>query len=276
MEKILLVDDDVELCELIGEYLAPEGFVVETRHDGAQGLETARRGHFGLLILDVMLPKMGGFEVLRQLRATPENSAENAALSVSIAAEKRLPVLMLTARGDDVDRIVGLEMGADDYLPKPFNPRELSARIRAILRRTQTASISENATISSTRNAENADSNAEIARAVLRVGDMEMDEGARRVLRYNSENEKKNASFERVELTSVEFDLLAMLLRSAGQVVARDAMTQQVLGRKPLRYDRSIDTHISNLRKKLGSLPDGAERITSIRSVGYIYVLPAR
>lgn len=252
MERILLVDDDVELCELINEYLTPEGFVVEMQHDGAQGLEAARRGACDLLVLDVMLPKMGGFEVLRQLRA-----GEGA----------RLPVLMLTARGEEVDRIIGLELGADDYLPKPFNPRELSARIRAILRRTQTAVSSTHATDAAAAEdagaASQPDNDAPIP--VLRLGDIEMDLGARRILRNG----------ERLELTGAEFDLLAMLLRFAGTVVPRDELTRQILGRKALRYDRSIDTHVSNLRKKLGPAQDGSERITSIRSVGYIYRRPS-
>ena len=253
MERILLVDDDVELCELINEYLTPEGFVVEMQHDGAQGLEAARRGDCDLLVLDVMLPKMGGFEVLRQLRA-----GEGA----------RLPVLMLTARGEEVDRIVGLELGADDYLPKPFNPRELSARIRAILRRTQVAASPTNATDNATGATEDAGAaahaNNDAPLPVLHLGDIEMDLGARRILRNG----------ERLELTGVEFDLLAMLLRFAGTVVPRDELTRQILGRKALRYDRSIDTHISNLRKKLGPAQDDSERITAIRSVGYIYRRP--
>lgn len=238
MERILLVDDDVELCELVNEYLAPEGFAIETRNDGASGLQAAQNGDFQLLVLDVMLPKMGGFEVLRKLREKTD------------ATLPRLPVLMLTARGDDVDRIVGLEMGADDYLPKPFNPRELSARIRAILRRTQ--------------NAPATDATTEMMR-VLQVADIELDAAARRVSRNGT----------RVELTGVEFDLLAMLMRAAGNVVSREELTRQVLGRKALRYDRSVDTHVSNLRKKLGPDGEGGERITSIRSVGYIYKRPS-
>ncbi len=241
MDKILLVDDDVELCELIREYLAPDGFVIETRHDGASGLQAAQSGDYNILVLDLMLPKMGGFEVLRQLRSEED------------ASQSRLPVLMLTARGDDVDRIVGLEMGADDYLPKPFNPRELAARIRAILRRTQR-----------TQNAVAPNENAPSGLQVLRVGDLEMDEGAR-VIRHGE---------TALELTGVEFDLLKFLLRAAGNVVSRDELTRQVLGRKALRFDRSVDTHVSNIRKKLGAREDGGERITAIRSVGYLYRLP--
>ena len=250
MERILLVDDDVELCELINEYLTPEGFVVEMQHDGAQGLEAARRGDCDLLVLDVMLPKMGGFEVLRQLR---------------VGEGARLPVLMLTARGEEVDRIVGLELGADDYLPKPFNPREFSARIRAILRRTQVAASPTSPTTDAAEDAGAASHpNNDAPLPVLHLGDIEMDLGARRILRNG----------ERLELTGAEFDLLAMLLRFAGTVVPRDELTRQILGRKALRYDRSIDTHVSNLRKKLGPAQDGSERITAIRSVGYIYRRP--
>ncbi len=238
MERVLIVDDDVELCELVAEYLAPEGFVVEARHDGAQGLERALQGEHDLLILDVMLPHGSGLEVLKRLRA-------------SQAPPARTPVLMLTARGDEVDRIVGLELGADDYLPKPFNPRELMARIRAILRRARPE-----------ENAPNAASSPPPPAACLTVEDITMDAGARSVQRAGRP----------VELTSVEFDLLAMLLREAGRVVARDDMTRHVLGRKPMPFDRSVDMHVSNIRKKLGPAPDGGERIKTVRSVGYIYV----
>ena len=248
MEQILLVDDDVELCELISEYLAPEGFALETRNDGAQGLQAAKTGAYDILVLDVMLPKMGGFEVLRQLRAEENTRSGQSSKSA------RLPVLMLTARGEDIDRIVGLEMGADDYLPKPFNPRELAARIRAILRRTQNVAANDQS------------ETAQETSRFLQVGDIELDEGARRAARDQT----------RLELTGVEFDLLAMLLRAAGNVVSRDELTRQVLGRKALPYDRSVDTHISNLRKKLGPDDEGGERITSIRSVGYIYKRPGK
>ena len=225
MTKILIVDDDVELCELVGEYLSREGFEVEAVHNGDKGLERALSGEHALVVLDLMLPGMTGLDVLRRLRG-----------------ESRAPVLILTARGEDVDRIVGLEIGADDYLPKPFNPRELVARIRAILRRSQAVPAPMVASIT--------------------VGDVELDPGARSVTRNG----------ERLELTAVEFSLLEALMRSAGQVVTREYLAQTVLGRRFMAYDRSIDMHVSKLRKKLGpAAADGRERIKTIRGVGYIY-----
>src|SRR5690348_4270730 len=225
MERILIVDDDVDLFQLVKQFLEPEGFQVEGAHDGPNGLERALSGDYSLIVLDLMLPDMGGLEVLRNLRL-----------------KSNVPVLILTARGEDVDRIVGLEIGADDYLPKPFNPRELLARIRAILRRT---------------------SEARGADDKLKVGDVELDPGTRRVQRAG----------EKVELTAVEFNLLEQLLRSAGRVVERENLAQEVLGRKLSAFDRSLDVHVSNLRKKLGERSDGEERIQTIRGVGYIYPL---
>ena len=227
MERVLIVDDDVELCELVAEYLTPEGFEVEAVNNGEQGLKRALSGEHAIVILDVMLPGISGLEVLRRLRA-----------------ESRVPVLILTARGDDVDRIVGLEIGGDDYLPKPFNPRELLARIRAILRRAQKpASPSLDKVV---------------------VGDVELDPAARMVRRAG----------DPVELTSVEFGMLEALMRAAGQVVTRDQLAQSVLGRKFMPYDRSIDMHVSKLRKKLGDSGDG-ERIKTIRGVGYVFTRPS-
>ena len=230
MERLLIVDDDVELCELVKEYLEPEGFDVEAVHEGERGLQRALSGEHALVVLDVMLPGMSGLDVLRKLRA-----------------QSHIPVLILTARGEDVDRIVGLEIGADDYLAKPFNPRELLARVRAILRRAQPSMSSPGPA------------------PKIVVGDVELDPGARLVRRAG----------ELVELTSVEFALLEMLLRSAGQVVTREQVAQDVLGRRFFPYDRSIDMHVSKLRKKLGEQADGAERIKTIRGVGYIYALPS-
>src|SRR2546428_6163584 len=231
VDRILVIDDDVELCTLVGEYLAPEGFLVECAHDGKRGLEAAVTGEHLLVVLDVMLPGMNGFDVLRRIRG-----------------KSRVPVLLLTARGEDVDRIVGLEIGADDYLPKPFNPRELVARIRAILRRTQP----DEALAGGTREA-------------LVVGDIELDTSTRAVHR----------SGEAVELTAVEYDLLERLLRSAGQIARREELVKEVLGRELSPFDRSIDMHVSNLRKKLGHQLNGMERIKTIRGVGYIYAAPS-
>jgi len=229
MQKILIIDDDVELCELVGEYLSREGFEVEAAHNGDKGLERALAGEYALVILDIMLPGMTGLDVLRHLRA-----------------ESRTPVLILTARGEEVDRIVGLEIGADDYLGKPFNPRELLARVRAILRRSQAAPAS--------------------SAALVALGDVELDPGARTVTREG----------KAVELTAVEFSLLEALMRSAGQVVTREFLAQTVLGRRFVAYDRSIDMHVSKLRKKLGPQPgDDGERIKTVRGVGYIYARPS-
>jgi two-component system response regulator CpxR len=217
--RILLVDDDAELCSLLGEFLKREDFAVECEHEGRRGLDRALQGGFDLVVLDVMLPAMDGFEILRRLRP-----------------QSKVPVIMLTARGEDVDRIVGLELGADDYLPKPFNPRELIARIRAVLRRYE-------------------------ARPAARGGRLEMngitlDPGTREVTAHG----------ERIELTTFEFDILEMLMRSAGSVLSRDALMEKFYNRKATPFDRSIDMHISHLRKKL---EDGEALIKTIRGVGY-------
>lgn len=228
MESILIVDDDEELCGLVTRYLKSEGFAAEVVHNGLQGAEKALAGQYVLVVLDVMLPGANGFDVLRQIRR-----------------KSSVPVLMLTARGDDIDRIVGLEIGADDYLAKPFNPRELVARIRAVLRRTQAPPAA----------APESDSER------LRVGDIELDSAARLVRREG----------EMVDLTGAEFDLLVILLRRAGQVVTREELVRQVLGRSLTPLDRSIDTLVSNLRRKLGHARDGVERIKSLRGIGYVY-----
>lgn len=227
MDKILIIDDDEELCELVSEYLGVEGFTVESVNDGEAGLKTALEGAHDIAILDVMMPKMNGFDVLRALRQTSQ-----------------LPVIMLTARGDDMERIVGLEIGADDYLAKPFNPRELAARLRAILRRSGGAGgAADNENLS--------------------VDGIELSSSARTVSVDGSD----------VILTSVEFALLRELLKDAGQVVKKEDLSERVLERKLSPYDRSLDMHISNLRKKLGPRGDGSERIKTIRSVGYIYTV---
>ncbi len=229
MNRILIIDDDEELCELVAEYLTVEGFETEAVYDGENGLRRALSNEFDLITLDVMLPKKNGFDVLRELRQT-----------------SKIPVLMLTARGDDMERIVGLEIGADDYLPKPFNPRELVARLRAILRRVQIEQESHQIEIDK-----------------FQVDDVEVRIPARSAL--------KNG--EDLGLTSVEFDLLAELLRQAGKVIKKEDLSEQVLERKLSPWDRSLDMHISNLRKKLGNRQDNTERIKTIRSVGYIYTL---
>jgi two-component system response regulator CpxR len=230
MNRILIIDDDIELCDLLTEYLTQEGFEIETAHDSETGIVQARSSKATLIVLDVMLPGQSGFEVLRQIR---EHS--------------KVPVVMLTARGDEVDRIVGLEMGADDYLPKPFNPRELVARIRAIQRRSSAGQESPEAE----------------SGKILQVGDVELDPGARKVLLAGRD----------VELTSVEFSLLEMLLRRAGQVVNRETLAKEVLGRSLSPFDRSIDVHVSSLRKKIGHQPNGTERIKTIRGTGYQYLI---
>ncbi len=229
MNRILVIDDDKELCELLKEYLVPEGFEVEAAHDSNRGIERALSGEHDFVVLDVMLPGVSGFEVLRSLRRT-----------------STVPILMLTARGEDVDRIVGLEMGADDYLPKPFNPRELVARIRAIRRRGETKREAEQ---------------EEVISEQVAVGDVELDAGTRMVRK----------SGRAVELTAAEFDLLDMLLKSAGHVVPRKDLVSKVLGRGLDPFDRSIDVHISSLRKKLGHKVKGMERIKTIRGIGYLY-----
>jgi two-component system response regulator CpxR len=224
MERILLIDDDVELCELVSDYLSGEGFVVDTVFDGSDGVERALEGDHDLVILDVMLPGLSGFEVLRRLR---ESSS--------------VPVLMLTARGEEVDRIVGLEMGADDYLPKPFNPRELAARMRAILRRAAADSPTGDR---------------------LTVDDLIVDLAARSV----------TVAGEEIALTGVEFSLLETLVRSAGSVVDRNQLSQAALFRRASAFDRSLDVHLSNLRRKLGPAAGGGERIKTVRGVGYQYL----
>ncbi len=217
--KILLVDDDAELCSLMSEFLTREGFTVVCEHEGYHGLENAQLPGVDLVVLDVMLPGLDGFEILRRLRQ-----------------KSRVPVIMLTARGEDVDRIIGLELGADDYLPKPFNPRELAARIRAILRRYEARPAP-----GSPR---------------LEVNGVALDAGTREV----------TSNGKRVELTTFEFDILEMLMRSAGRVLSRDALMENFYNRRATAFDRSIDMHISHLRKKLDN---GDALIKTIRGVGY-------
>ncbi len=234
MERVLVVDDDIELTELVVEYLAPEGFSVEMVDNGLEGVERALAGDYAIIVLDVMLPGLNGLEVLRRIRAA----------STPVA---RTPVLMLTARGADVDRIVGLELGADDYLPKPFNPRELVARIRAILRRMHPPSEAASSSTPET----------------LAVGDVRLNKGARTVHRGS----------ELVELTAAEFDMLAKLLETAGRIVSREELAEAGLGRPLAPLDRSVDMHVSSLRRKLGLEIGGVERIKTVRGAGYIYTV---
>ena len=229
MNRILLADDDIELCEMLKQYLSVEGFHVGMAHDGKSALNQARTGDYDLVVLDVMMPQLNGFDVLRQLRT-----------------DSLMPVLMLTARGEDVDSIVGLELGADDYLPKPCNPRVLVARIRAILRRLP----------SPKQHAEESE-----PPETLELDGLEIQTGSRTVTLHG----------QPVSMTSTEYSVLEVLLREAGHVVSKAELSERAMGRELVRYDRSIDMHLSSLRKKLGPLADGEERIKTVRGVGYQY-----
>lgn len=224
MSKVLLVDDDRELAAMLREYLEQEGFEVVTVGDGEAGVREAISGQFDIVVLDVMLPKLGGVEVLRRIRG-----------------QSAVPVLMLTAKGSDIDRILGLELGADDYVPKPATPRELVARLKAILRRTQGESGG---------------------------GDVVAVDGlllwpAKRMAEWQGRP---------LELTSTELNLLLVLARNAGRVVSKAELSQQALGRPLTRFDRSIDVHLSSIRAKLAPLADGRSRIQTVRGQGYQWV----
>lgn len=219
---ILLADDDTELSGLLKEYFETEGFEVRVADDGRSALDEARKPGLDLVVLDVMMPEMNGMDVLREIRK-----------------ESRIPVIMLTARGDDMDRILGLELGADDYVPKPCNPRELLARIRAVMRRAQSA----------------------VDHGVLNVDDLELSQGSRTLLKSGSV----------VELTSTEFSILQNLLQHQGEVVSKRDLYISALGREPVPNDRSVDMHVSNLRRKLGPDQAGQNRIETIRGIGYQY-----
>ncbi|MRI32045.1 DNA-binding response regulator [Endozoicomonas sp. OPT23] len=226
--EILLIDDDIELCELLIEYLATEGYSVNAVHDGEAGVHAALSGEYNLVLLDVTLPKLNGFDVLKKVRQTSD-----------------IPVLMLTARGDDVDRIIGLEFGADDYLPKPYNHRELVARIKAILRRGRTPA-------------------ADTEQRVLSIDDINL----------NLANREAMIGGEILELTATEFMVLKALIEKAGELISRDDLTQIALNRRLTLYDRAIDMHVSNVRKKIGVRPDGSPRIKTVRGAGYFYIRP--
>ncbi len=225
MSHLLLADDDPELSEMLKEYLEGNGFRVETVPDGLLALKRALEEDFDLIILDIMMPGRNGLDVLRELRA-----------------EKATPVLMLTARGEDVDSIVGLELGADDYLPKPCNPRVLEARIRALLRRSELRLD---------------------AVPQMRVGDLSLHSGTR----------EARLGDQPVPLTSTEFSILEILLREAGKVVSKSELSEFALAKPLSSFDRSLDMHVSNLRRKLGFLADGGERIKTVRGIGYQYTL---
>ena len=222
MTRVLLVDDDVALAGMLREYLQAEGFDATTAHDGEAGVEEALSGRYAIVVLDVMLPKLYGVEALRRIRA-----------------QSRVPVLMLTAKGDDVDRIVGLELGADDYVPKPCTPRELVARLRAILRRSEAGAAGPGGPVT--------------------TGPLSL------------WPERRHAEWEGrpIELTSTEFNLLEVLARNAGRVVTKAELSEQGLGRPLARFDRSIDVHVSSLRQKVGRLADGRSYIQTVRGLGY-------
>jgi two-component system, OmpR family, response regulator CpxR len=228
-QRILLIDDDNELSQLVSDYLTLDGFSLDVAADGVSGLERAQSGLYQLILLDVMLPGLDGLSLLRQLRQS-----------------SYCPVLMLTARGDDIDRIVGLELGADDYLAKPFNPRELSARVRAILRRVELAQQQ---------------SNNPVAAPILELNQVQL----------NRQNRQVWCLGLQVVLTATEFQILDYLMSHSGQVITKEDLSKAVLGRALQQYDRSLDMHISNIRKKLASC-DPAEKIQTLRGSGYLFL----
>ena len=229
MIDVLLVDDDLEFCELLVEFLRTEGFQVTAVHNGVSGVEAAASEHYSLVLLDVTLPRMNGFDVLRTIRQ-----------------KSSIPVIMLTARGDDVDRIVGLEIGADDYLVKPFNQRELVARMKAILRRVKIAQERENP-----------------RRKQLMIDDLVL----------NLTNHEVFKSSEPLAITATEFTLLKTLVENAGDLVTRDELTHLALNRRLTLHDRAIDMHVSNLRRKIGSKQNGRPRLKTVRGAGYFYIV---
>jgi two-component system response regulator CpxR len=230
-ESILIIDDDEELCSLLVEYLKPEGFTVDTTYSAETGIVMAVEGSYSLVILDLMLPgQLNGFDVLQKIRSS-----------------KSMPVLMLSARGEDVDRIIGLDMGADDYLAKPFNPRELLSRIKAILRRFKPLPPEQLTPVGCNK---------------FRIGDIELNSGSRTVSKAG----------KLIDLTSVEFNILETLMINVGKIISRDELAKNILGRSLSPFDRSVDVHISNLRKKIGIAANESEQIKSIRGAGYVFV----
>ena len=227
-QHLLMIEDDARLAAMVGEYLTQSGYAVTHTGDGEAGLEALRRDRFDLVVLDLMLPGIDGLEVCRRIRALPDGAA-------------RVPVLMLTAKGDPMDRIIGLELGADDYLPKPFEPRELLARIRAILRRRE--------------------SGAQPATQVLRFGSLEIDRDARTVSVHG----------QPAELTSYQFDLLVTMAERAGRVLTRDQIMEAVRGRELEAFDRSIDVHMGRIRAAIEADAKNPRRILTVRGVGYVF-----
>lgn len=223
--NLLLIDDDRELCELLTVYLAKEQFAVTAIHDGLAGAEAAITGSYDIIILDVMLPTMNGYDVLRRIQA-----------------KINTPILMLTAKGDEVDRVIGLEIGADDYLPKPHSPRELTARLRAILRRSATFN-----TMSDHR---------------YHYGDVELNTGSRAL----------TVAGTVIAITQTEYLVLEALMKSVDKVVTKEILSEYALGRELALYDRSLDMHISHLRSKIGQKKDSQNPIKTIRGVGYMFV----
>jgi len=234
MRRILVIDDDTGFCEMLADYLEPEGFEVTSIYNGMDASKqvlAAAIDEYDLIILDITLPGMSGFEVLQRIRSRQET-----------------PVIMLSGGAQGIERIVGLEVGADDFLEKPCNPRELLARVRAILRRAKNNLKGEGRPMPER----------------IALGDIELDGGARVVRRDGAE----------LQLTGIEFNFLAILLRAAGHVVTRDQLAQSVLGHDLSAYDRSVDMHVSRLRKKLGHKHKGIDRIKTIRGVGFVYTVP--
>jgi DNA-binding response OmpR family regulator len=233
MARVLLVEDDKDLCHLVKEYLVKEGMEVTLSHDARDVLNLVLSDNYDVLVLDVVLPGGNGLHLLRKVRIMSS-----------------IGIIMLTARGEEIDRVIGLEHGADDYIAKPCSPRELAARIRAVLRRLKPSS----------------EQNLFHDPKRVEIGDVTLDKGARRC----------SLQGESIRLTDIEFQLLEVLFRSRGNVVTRKELMQKVFDRQLSPLDRSVDVHISNLRRKLGSHADGSERIRGIRNVGYLYALPPK
>lgn len=228
MTPLLLIEDDKEMCSLLEEYLSSEGFQVHIANDGASGLREALTGEYKIILLDVMLPEKNGFDVLRELRT-----------------QSLVPVIMLTARGEDIDRIVGLEMGADDYLPKPFNPRELVARVKALLRRLPQAEPEQNLSNSNS----------------VKIGPISLNDSSYQAF-YNDQE---------LKLTNTEYTILKLLIMSPDKVITKQALSKSALDRNHGEFDRSIDMHVSNIRRKLKAFGADGNIIKTVRGVGYLY-----